>query len=654
MFLISKKENYEMDYKVINNLRCLSIDMINNAKSGHPGICLGAATILYTLFSKHLNFNRKELDWVNRDRFIMSAGHGAPLLYSAMYMLDLLTLEDIKDLRKLNSLTPGHPEIKTPFIEMSTGPLGQGVASSVGFAISEAYIRTKFTKLVNHYTYVLCGDGDLMEGVSYEALSLAGKLNLNKLIILYDYNNITLDSELSTSSIEDINLRFKAINFNVINVDGDSVKDIDNAITKAKESDKPTIIVCKTVIGKYSENEGKNIVHGKPLTEEDISSIKNKLDIYDSPFNVSMDASSYFKDTVDSRMNLIYKDWLRKFNNAKEKDLEALKLFTENKNTFELPNLDLEYDNKSLRDISGKILNEVAKSFPLLIGGSADLSSSCKTNLVKEEIFSKDNYSGRNIYFGIREHAMGSIMNGMALSGLRPFGSTFLVFSDYLRPAIRMSALMNLPVIYIFTHDSITVGPDGATHEPIEQLASLELIPNLYIYRPYDFNELVTSYKLILENNKPSVLVLPRDNKEISELTKGGEVEKGAYTVKKEETDDYIILMANGEELGLALKVSEELKSLNIDTRIISIPCKRLFKDNYYDINPDNKDIFAITFGVADYYYQFTDKVFSIDHFGDSGSKEELLENYGFTPKQITDEIIRIINKDVDEGDENE
>ena len=654
MFLISKKENYEMDYKVINNLRCLSIDMINNAKSGHPGICLGAATILYTLFSKHLNFNRKELDWVNRDRFIMSAGHGAPLLYSAMYMLDLLTLEDIKDLRKLNSLTPGHPEIKTPFIEMSTGPLGQGVASSVGFALSEAYIRTKFTKLVNHYTYVLCGDGDLMEGVSYEALSLAGKLNLNKLIILYDYNNITLDSELSTSSIEDINLRFKAINFNVINVDGDSVKDIDNAITKAKESDKPTIIVCKTVIGKYSENEGKNIVHGKPLTEEDISSIKNKLDIYDSPFNVSMDASSYFKDTIDSRMNLIYKDWLRKFNNAKEKDLEALKLFTENKNTFELPNLDLEYDNKSLRDISGKILNEVAKSFPLLIGGSADLSSSCKTNLVKEEIFSKDNYSGRNIYFGIREHAMGSIMNGMALSGLRPFGSTFLVFSDYLRPAIRMSALMNLPVIYIFTHDSITVGPDGATHEPIEQLASLELIPNLYIYRPYDFNELVTSYKLILESSKPSVLILPRDNKEISELTKGGEVEKGAYTVKKEETDDYIILMANGEELGLALKVSEELKSLNIDTRIISIPCKRLFKDNYYDINPDNKDIFAITFGVADYYYQFTDKVFSIDHFGDSGSKEELLENYGFTPKQITDEIIRVINKDVDEGDENE
>ncbi len=650
MFLISKKENYEMDYKVINNLRCLSIDMINNAKSGHPGICLGAATILYTLLSKHLMFNRHELDWVNRDRFIMSAGHGAPLLYSAMYMLDLLTLDDIKSLRKLGSLTPGHPEIKTPFIEMSTGPLGQGVASSVGFALSECYIRNNLTKLINHYTYVLCGDGDLEEGISYEALSLAGKLNLNKLIILYDSNNVTLDSELDRTSIEDINLRFKAINFNVIEVDGDSVKDIDNAIIKAKESDKPTIIVCKTVIGKYSFLEGKNTVHGKPLTEDDITNIKDQLGIYDSPFNVSMDASSYFQDQIDSRMNLIYKDWQRKYNNAKEKDRDALKSFMDNNTTFDMPNLDIEYKDKSLRDISGSIISEVAKSFPLLIGGSADLSSSCKTVIKDSLPFTKDG-TGRNIYFGIREHAMGAIMNGMALSGLRPFGSTFLVFSDYLKPAIRMSALMNLPVIYVFTHDSITVGPDGATHEPIEQLYSLELIPNLYVYRPFDFNELVTSYKLILASEKPSVLILPRDNKEISELTKGGEVEKGAYILKKEETKDYIILLANGEELGLAIKVSNELKALNVDTRIVSIPCMKLYKDNEFDINPDNKEVFAITYGVSDYYYKFTNNVIGLDHFGDSGSKEELLENYGFTSKQITDEILRTINK---EGDKNE
>ncbi len=656
MFLISKKENYEMDYKVINNLRCLAIDMINNAKSGHPGICLGAATILYTLISKHLEFNRKDLDWVNRDRFIMSAGHGAPLLYSVMYMLDLLTLDDIKDLRKLNSLTPGHPEIKTPFIEMSTGPLGQGVASSVGFALSETYIRNNITKLINHYTYVLCGDGDLEEGISYEALSLAGKLNLNKLIILYDSNNVTLDSELERTSIEDINLRFKAINFNVINVDGDSVKDIDNAINKAKNSDRPTIIVCKTIIGKYSFEEGKNTVHGKPLSEDDISNIKEQLDVYDSPFNVSMDASSYFKDTVDSRMNLIYKDWQRKYNNAKEKDIEAVKVFMEHNVTFDMPNLDLEYDGKSLRDISGNILNEVSKSFKLLIGGSADLSSSCKTNIKNSLPFTKDG-SGKNIYFGIREHAMGAIMNGMALSGLRPYGSTFLVFSDYLRPAIRMSALMNLPVIYIFTHDSITVGPDGATHEPIEQLASLELIPNLYVYRPYDFNELVTSYKLILESNKPSVLVLPRDNKEISELTKGGEVERGAYILKKEETKDYIVLLSNGEELGLTIKVSNDLKSLGIDSRIVSIPCRRIYNDNPYDFNPDKKEVFAITYGVPDYYYQFTNNVFGLDHFGDSGSKEELLENFGFTSEQITDKILKILNPEEDtesDGDKDE
>ena len=650
MFLISRKENYEMDYKVINNLRCLSIDMINNAKSGHPGICLGAATILYTLISKHLEFNRKELDWVNRDRFILSAGHGAPLLYSAMYMLDLLTLDDIKNLRKLGSLTPGHPEITTPFIEMSTGPLGQGIASSVGFAISENYIRNNITKLINHYTYVLCGDGDLEEGISYEALSLAGKLNLNKLIILYDSNNVTLDSELERTSIENINLRFKAINFNVLEVDGDSVKDIDNAIIKAKVSDKPTIIICKTVIGKYSFEEGKNTVHGKPLSIDDISNIKKQLDIYDSPFNVSMDASSYFQDTVDSRMNLIYKDWQRNYNNAKEKDREGLKPFIEKNSTFDMPNLDIDYENKSLRDISGNIISEVAKSFPLLIGGSADLSSSCKT-IIKDSLpFSKDG-SGRNIYFGIREHAMGAIMNGIALSGLRPFGSTFLVFSDYLRGAIRMSALMKLPVIYVFTHDSITVGQDGATHEPIEQLYSLELIPNLYVYRPFDFNELVTSYKLILESDKPSVLILPRDNKEISDLTKGGEVEKGAYIIKKEETKDYIVLMANGEELGLALKVSEELKAINIDTRIISIPCMKLYKDNEYDLNPDNKPMFAITYGVSDYYYKFTRNVFGLDHFGDSASKEELLENYGFTSKHICDEIIRIVNG---EGESNE
>ena len=651
MFLIPRKENYEMDYKVINNLRALSIDMINNAKSGHPGICLGAATILYTLLSRHLSFNRKELDWVNRDRFILSAGHGAPLLYSAMYMLDILTMEDIKSLRVLNSKTPGHPEVDIPFVEMTTGPLGQGIASSVGMAIAEAHLNATIGNIIDHYTYVLAGDGDLMEGVSYEALSLAGKLNLRKLIVLYDANDVTLDGDLDKSSIEDINLRFKAINFDVITVDGDSVREINNAIIKAKKSDRPTIIICKTVIGKYSENEGSNVTHGKPLSPDDISNIKKKLDLYDSPFTVSMDASTYLTDQIDARMNLEYKDWKRRYTSLKEYKLQELKPLIEMNTKYEMGNIVLDYEGKSLRDLSNAILNEVAKKFPLLIGGSADLSSSCKTNLNDYPVFDKNNYKGRNIYFGVREHAMGSILNGMALAGLRPFGGTFLVFSDYLKPAIRMSAMMNLPVIYIFTHDSITVGEDGKTHQPIEQLASLELVPNLYVYRPFDVNELIASNKDILENDRPSVLVLPRDNKEISELTKGGNVNRGAYILKKEETDDYLVLLANGEELGLALKVSNELKSIGVDSRIVSIPCPQLYYDNPYDFNPDKKEVYAITFGVSDYYYRFTKNVIGLDSYGISGKKEDVLENFGFTSKIIVDIIL---NKDKKEEEKDE
>lgn len=649
MFLIPRKENYEMDYKVINNLRSLSIDMINNAKSGHPGICLGAATILYTLFSRHLSFNRKDINWLNRDRFILSAGHGAPLLYAAMYMLDLLTLEDIKNLRQLDSNTPGHPEVDIPFVEMTTGPLGQGVATSVGMAIGEAYLSNKFNKnMLDHYTYVLCGDGDLEEGISYESLAIASKFNLNKLIILYDSNDVTLDGPLSKSSDEDIVTRFKSLHFSVYKCDGDSVKEINDCINKAKKSNRPSIIICKTVIGKYSINEGTNTVHGKPLTEEDISSVKEKLDVFDSPFTVSMEASSYFKDQVDARMNLEYKDWQRRYSNLKEYKIRELERLSNNEITYDLENIVLDYEKKSLRDLSGNILSEVASKFPLLIGGSADLSSSCKTNLVGETDFTSNNYLGRNIAFGIREHAMGAIINGMALMGLRPFASTFLVFSDYLRPAIRMSAMMNLPVLYIFTHDSITVGEDGKTHQPIEQLASLDLIPNLYVYRPYDVNELIATYKDILENKRPSVLVLPRDNKEISELTKGGSVNNGAYIVKKEETKDYKILLANGEELGLALRVSDGLKEIGVDTRVISMPCKKLYLDNPFELNPKNKEMYAITYGVSDYYYKFTDKVIGLDTFGCSAKKDDLLNKYGFTVEKI---INKILGKEEEEED---
>ena len=640
--------DYKDDYKVINNLRCLSIDMIDNAGSGHPGICLGAATILYTLYSKHLSFNRENPNWYNRDRFVLSAGHGAPLLYAMLYMLGALTIDDIKNLRQLGSITPGHPEITTPFIDMSTGPLGQGIASSVGMAIAERYLNSVYSKeLINHYTYVLCGDGDLEEGISYEAMALASKLKLNKLIILYDSNGITLDGKLKMSSEEDVITRFKALNFNILVVDGESIKEIDYAITRAKESIMPTIIICKTTIGKYSKLAGTNTVHGKPLEKNDIKSIKEQLDMYESPFTVSSDAIEYLRNTIDKRMYLVLRDYERKYENLRLDEKEKIDKLFNLDYTYNLGNLNFEYENLSLRDISGNILNSISKEFPLLIGGSADLSSSCKTRLKNEKDFDYNSYNGRNINFGIREHAMGAILNGLALSGLRSYGSTFLVFSDYLRPAIRMSAIMNLPVLYIFTHDSITVGEDGVTHEPIEQLASLELIPNMYVYRPFDVNELLSCFRDILKNKRPSILVLPRDNKNISELTKNNKIEKGAYILKHELTKDFITLLANGEELGLVIKVSESLNALGYDTRIVSMPCMKNYVNSDSDIIPKEK-VIGVTFGIKDYYYRFTRDVIGLDSFGLSAKKNDLLDHFGFKEEKIVEEIQRIV------GDKNE
>ena len=645
--MLFKKESnpneYKDDYKVINNLRCLSIDMIDNAKSGHPGICLGAATILYTLYSKHLSFDRENPNWYNRDRFILSAGHGAPLFYSMLYMLGVLSLDDVKSLRQLNSITPGHPEITTPFIDMSTGPLGQGIASSVGMAIAERYLNITYSRdLINHYTYVLCGDGDLEEGISYEAMSLASKLKLNKLIILYDSNDITLDGKLSNSSCEDVITRFKALNFNIIVCDGENIKEIDNAITRCKDSTMPSIIICKTIIGKYSKLAGTNTVHGKPLEKDDIKSIKEQLDMYESPFTVSSDSIDYLKNTIDRRMYLVLRDYERKYESLRENEKEKIDKLLNLDSTYNIGNLNFEYENLALRDISGNILNSISKEFDLLVGGSADLSSSCKTKLKDYKDFDYNNYSGRNINFGIREHAMGAILNGMALSGIRPFGSTFLVFSDYLRPAIRMSAIMNLPVIYIFTHDSITVGEDGVTHEPVEQLASLELIPNLYIYRPYDVNELLASFRDILSSKHPSVLVLPRDNKEISELTKNNKIEKGAYILKHEVTKNFITLLANGEELGLTIKVSDSLNAQGYDTRIVSMPCMKNYINNEYNIIPKNK-VIGITFGIKDYFNRFTRDVIGLDSFGISAKKSDILNYFGFTEEKIVEEIKKMV-----------
>ena len=371
------------------------------------------------------------------------------------------------------------------------------------------------------------------------------------------------------------------------------------------------------------------------------------MDIYDSPFTVSNDSMEYFQNKLYERVNYVYKDWRRKFNNLKESEQKRFKNLIDNKPIYEIKDMDIAYEDMALRDISGSILNKVAKNFELVIGGSADLSSSCKTNLKDLGIFDNKNYHGRNIYFGIREHAMGSILNGLALCGLRPFGSTFLVFSDYLRPAIRMSALMNLGVLYIFTHDSITVGEDGKTHEPIEQLTSLELIPNLYVYHPYDVNELISCYKEIYKYLRPAVLVLPRDSKEISELTKSNKINKGAYILKKETSDNYTILLSSGETIGLAIKVAEELSIRGIDTRIVSMPCYKNFleQDNeYYEtIFPKDHQIIGITYGVKERFYRFTNKVIGLNEFGASGKKDDVLKFFNLDKDSVLEKVLEII-----------
>ena len=645
MFNIGSKEetiNLEIDEKGVNNLKGLALDMIMNSGSGHGGIILGASSIIYTLFKYHINIDLNNLDFINCDRFILSSGHGAPILYGIDYFLDLLTIDDLKSLRKINSKTPGHPEYGvTPLVDCTTGMLGQGIGTGVGYAIGERYLNAKTNKIIDYYTYVLCGDGELEEGITYESLTLAGTLKLNKLIVLVDYNEVTLDNQLKSSSIEDIKKRFESINFNVYEVN-DDVKSIHEGITNAKKSDSPSLIIVKTKIGLYSKYEGENIAHGMIPDEEEIISIKEKLGLYAASFTVNSDVIEDFKNEVLVRGQEKVLEFNKKYNKLENK--KFINKIINHENTYIMDNLDIEYNENSLKDLSGEILNNIADNFDLLIGGSADLSSSCKTNLNNFSSFSSDNYIGRNIYFGIREHAMGAIINGISLSGLRPFASTFLAFSDYMKPSIRASAIMNLPVLYIFTHDSVLVGEDGPTHEPIEQLPSLELIPNLKVYRPYDLNELIGCYSDIFKEKSPSCLILPRDNKNISVNTKSSEIENGIYEVFNSMGDDYINLVSNGEELGIVLNVAKNLKELGIDSKVFSVPCK---KNINFDLDKilNNKKTIAITLSNPNYFYDITPNVIGINEFGKSASKEEILEYFGFTEESLQSKILEYLNK---------
>ena len=547
------------DNMLVANIRGLGIDMINQAKSGHPGIVLGAAPILYTLYKNHMNINTLDSNWVNRDRFVMSAGHGSALLYSVLFMCGYgLTVDDLKQFRHLNSKTPGHPEVgMTPGVDCSTGPLGQGVANAVGIALGEKILKERYrinnTKsLVDYRVYALAGDGDLMEGVAYEACSLAGTLKLNNLIILYDSNDVSLDGPTAKTFNENVRARFEAMGWCTYLVkDGNKMGDIDKALNKAKKCGKPALIEVKTKIGFGSLLEGTNTVHGKPLEANDIAQLKTKLGLPNEPFFVNDEQMAKLRSHIAGRVNAKYMQWNANYQEyvrlCNGDNTIANYLFT-NKFNYDLFSLNWTFPEnmkQALRDTNSIFIQYLNQNIKTISGGSADLGSTTKTYMSDMTDVSASNYSGNNIWFGVREHAMGAILNGMALTNLKPYGSTFLSFADYLKPAMRMSALMKLPVTYIFTHDSITVGPDGPTHQPIEQLSSLRSIPNFNVYRPADSKEIVGCYQAIFNSNKPSALVLSRNEVSMLKSTSMENTLKGAYIVRKEINKLHLLKIKN-------------------------------------------------------------------------------------------------------------
>lgn len=661
----------KIDTEVINSIKILALDMIDKAGSGHPGIVLGAAPILYALYKDHLKVIPSKPDWINRDRFVMSAGHGSALLYSLLYHVGYdIDIEELKHFRELNSLTPGHPEFRvTPGVDASTGPLGQGIGIAVGMAMAERYlnnisnIERKNSHLIDYYTYCLCGDGDLMEGISYEALSFASTQNLNKLIILYDSNNISLDSDTNNTFTEDIEVRFEALDFNILSVkNGNDYSEISKAIKQAKKSDRPTIIICHTTIGKDSLLEGTNKVHGKPLAKEDLSNIKTKYKITTEPFNIESRILTYIQAFINNRVGEIYKKWENEYIEIKESDnmgLHSLINLLE-RNAFVIDFDDTKFKisdeySEELRESNHKIMNFISPKNPFFLGGSADLSSSCKTNLDKSSIQSADNPVGKNIYFGVREHAMGAILNGMALSNLKVFGSTFLAFSDYLKPAIRMSALMNLPVTYIFTHDSVYVGQDGPTHEPVEQLTMLRTIPNFITFRPADINEIMGAWEYILKNNCPTALVISKEKRSKNKNTNAKFVKYGAYMIRKEKYRLDGIIIATGSEVEIAMDISKELFTMGIDTRVVSMPSMELFlKQNpKYEEQLLPKDVptFVIEAGSSIIWNRFATKpeyIFGINRFGMSGKGEEIIKYLKLDKNSILEKINNYLSKDID------
>ncbi len=627
-----------MDKRVVNNLKTLGIDMISKANSGHPGIVLGAAPIIYALYKDHIQVKPNDPTWVNRDRFVMSAGHGSALLYANLFMAGFgITIEDLQKFRSLHSKTPGHPEVhQTPGVDMSTGPLGQGFSSAVGMAMAEKRLNALDSEKYNYNVYALCGDGDLMEGVALESAAIAGKLQLDNLIVLYDSNDITLDADFETSSSGYVLEKFYAMGWDVLYVkNGSNIKAISKAIKRAKKNLRPTLIEIKTKIGHGSLLEGSSKVHGKVLTEEDVIQLKEKLKINNTPFFIDEEAKKYFIDNIYKNSFEKYKNWKELHNNFEKTERINLMKYDYGFKAFE-----------ATRDSNYKVMQQLDSLVPNLFGGSADLSSSTKAYIENGNIFSKENYAGKNIFFGVREHAMGAIMNGLSLSGFISYGSTFLVFSDYLKPAIRLAALMNLNVVNIFTHDSIMVGEDGPTHQPIEQLGSLREIPNHFVFRPADGKELVGCWDYIINNKISASLALSRTETPLLIETLEDAVYKGGYIVHKEEGKLDAIIVATGTEVSLALKVA---KAINKNIRVVSMPCVELFnkqlKKYQNEILPKTKKTIVIEASSSHIWYKYAkeENIINVSNFGVSATKEDVLAYFKLDDKAVLEKVKKLI-----------
>ncbi|WXR61564.1 transketolase [Peptostreptococcaceae bacterium AGR-M142] len=649
-----------MDQKAINAVRFLSIDAIQKANSGHPGLPMGCASIGYLLFKDYINYKKEEPNWINRDRFVLSAGHGSMLLYSLLHLFDYgVSLEDLKNFRQIDSKTPGHPEYKhTLGVETTTGPLGQGIANAVGMAIAQTKLANEFNKkdyeLINHYIYCLVGDGDLMEGISSEAASLAGHLNLNKLICFYDDNKITIDGSTDKSFSEDIKKRFESFNWNVYEVkDGNDIDDIKNKIEEAKKSsDKPSMIILKNIIGYGSPNkQGTSGVHGSPLGKEEIELTRKNLSWEHKEFEVPNEIYDFIKDAEKEKIDKKLK-WDEMYLNYKKEFKEDANLLESYLNhQFKIDGIDddlFTHDKAqdSTRNMGGIVLNKLKKLIPNIIGGSADLNASTKTYLKEYGDYSKDNLNGDNIYFGIREHAMGAICNGIYVyGGFKVFNSTFLVFSDYQRPSIRLSALMNIPVVYIFTHDSIAVGEDGPTHQPVEHLMSLRLIPNLTVYRPANYKETLYSYIDAFSSCKnPSAIILTRQNVKNFEGT-NKDCLKGAYIVKEGKEKLDLILMGSGSEVGTLIDIANELEEEGYSIRVVSFLSFELFEkmDEKYKNKILKDDVLKISVeaGRTIGWERYSNISIGVDSFGKSGKMEDVFKDFKLDKKSIKDKILR-------------